>query len=177
VPSVVVPLLLAITAEAGAQAPAQDRVVVDASGGGDFAALVVDAVSGPSGEDPRGNVALTQSGVSVGGPVTCLAVSGSTATIVFDDPVFIPIKFTVADNGPPGSGLDTVRGVGFELDAADCSPIDDLPAVALPIGDIAVHDAHPGPVTKEQCKRGGFAQFGFPNQGQCVAAVQRGPKP
>lgn len=32
------------------------------------------------------------------------------------------------------------------------------------------------PTTKEQCKDGGFAAFGFKNQGQCVAFVERGPK-
>ena len=30
---------------------------------------------------------------------------------------------------------------------------------------------------QHQCKHGGYAQFGFKNQGQCVAIVQRGPKP
>jgi hypothetical protein len=42
-------------------------------------------------------------------------------------------------------------------------------------GDIAVHDAEP--LSKDQCKNGGWAQFGFKNQGQCVAFVQRGPQP
>jgi Ricin-type beta-trefoil lectin domain len=29
------------------------------------------------------------------------------------------------------------------------------------------------PATKGQCKKGGYAQFGFKNQGRCVASVQR----
>ena len=33
------------------------------------------------------------------------------------------------------------------------------------------------PTTKDQCKHGGWKQFGFKNQGRCVAFVQRGPKP
>jgi hypothetical protein len=33
------------------------------------------------------------------------------------------------------------------------------------------------PTSKAQCKNGGFARFGFKNQGQCVAFVQRGSKP
>jgi hypothetical protein len=37
--------------------------------------------------------------------------------------------------------------------------------------------APPAPRSNEQCKNGGWAQFGFKNQGQCVAFVQRGPKP
>ena len=32
------------------------------------------------------------------------------------------------------------------------------------------------PTTKEQCKKGGYEEFGFKNQGQCVAFVERGPK-
>jgi hypothetical protein len=32
-----------------------------------------------------------------------------------------------------------------------------------------------GPATKDQCKKGGYVQFGFKNQGQCVASVQRHP--
>jgi hypothetical protein len=35
----------------------------------------------------------------------------------------------------------------------------------------------PTPTTKEQCKDGGWPQFGFANQGQCVAFVERGPGP
>ena len=32
------------------------------------------------------------------------------------------------------------------------------------------------PTTKEQCKKGGYEEFGFKNQGQCVAFIERGPK-
>jgi hypothetical protein len=37
----------------------------------------------------------------------------------------------------------------------------------------------PLPTSKEQCKSGGWRTFGatFKNQGQCVAFVERGPKP
>ena len=34
-----------------------------------------------------------------------------------------------------------------------------------------------GPTHKAQCENGGYTQLGFKNQGQCVAFVQRGPKP
>lgn len=33
------------------------------------------------------------------------------------------------------------------------------------------------PTTTAQCKNGGWRNYGFKNQGQCVAFVQRGPKP
>ena len=44
-------------------------------------------------------------------------------------------------------------------------------------GDLVVVDAHPGPTSKDQRTYGGFASVGFRNQGQCVASVNRGPKP
>lgn len=34
-----------------------------------------------------------------------------------------------------------------------------------------------GPTSKDQCKNGGYAAYGYPNQGQCVAYVERGPHP
>jgi hypothetical protein len=42
-----------------------------------------------------------------------------------------------------------------------------------------VVDAQPLPTSKDQCKNGGWRGFGdtFKNQGQCVAFVERGPKP
>jgi hypothetical protein len=33
------------------------------------------------------------------------------------------------------------------------------------------------PTSKAECKDGGWRQFGFRNQGECVAFVNRGPKP
>ncbi len=30
-----------------------------------------------------------------------------------------------------------------------------------------------GPTTKEDCKKGGYAEFGFKNQGQCIKAVNQ----
>jgi hypothetical protein len=54
-------------------------------------------------------------------------------------------------------------------------------SVVQPIGfsDISVVDASAVPTSKEQCKNGGWRTFGdtFKNQGQCVAFVERGPKP
>jgi hypothetical protein len=44
-----------------------------------------------------------------------------------------------------------------------------------PIG-IAVTPLPRVPTTKEQCKDGGWEQFGFKYQGQCLAFVNRGPQ-
>ena len=45
--------------------------------------------------------------------------------------------------------------------------------------DFVVHDAPNVPTAKSQCMSGGWGQFGsmFNNQGQCIAYVERGPKP
>ena len=48
-----------------------------------------------------------------------------------------------------------------------------VPAGVNPI-EIAVTSAPRTPATKEQCKDGGWRAFGFRNQGQCVASVNRG---
>ena len=32
-----------------------------------------------------------------------------------------------------------------------------------------VVDAQPAPTSKDQCKKGGWTEFGFKNQGQCVS--------
>ena len=40
-------------------------------------------------------------------------------------------------------------------------------------GDITVTDAQPLPTSEEQCKHGGWAQFGFDNRKQCVRSVRQ----
>ena len=42
-------------------------------------------------------------------------------------------------------------------------------------GTTTVYDFEPGsPATKEDCKNGGFADYGFANQGQCIRFVNTG---
>jgi hypothetical protein len=43
----------------------------------------------------------------------------------------------------------------------------------LVTGDIVIHDAPPLPTSKDQCKDGGWRDYGttFKNQGQCVSYV------
>jgi hypothetical protein len=41
-------------------------------------------------------------------------------------------------------------------------------------GDITVVDAQPPPTTPGQCLNDGWRQFGFANQGLCLAFVNRG---
>jgi hypothetical protein len=172
--------LAVLTAPATAQVATEDSVTGRASGGF-FDEIQIDVRSGPSGESPRGTAFITF-GPTLGGTVTCLAVSGNTATLVVADDVagagqrFLGIQ--VVDNAGTGAA-DTMDVQPFR-EPSDCSPI--LPTIFFtPIasGDFVVVDAPPLPTSKEQCKRGGWRNFGtrFKNEGQCVAFVQRGPKP
>ena len=144
-----------------------------------FRVLAINATSGPSGEDPSGQVDFfvfpdTSSAIHIQGPVTCLAVTGNTAVI------------NVQHQAQPFFGIVTVQAVDDQLDTfdalptgrapTDCSP---LPPSGLPTavfagtGDITVVDAQPPPTTKDQCKDDGWKQFGFKNQGLCLAFVGR----
>ncbi len=51
-----------------------------------------------------------------------------------------------------------------------------VPAGDVPLG-VAVSPLSRAPTTKQQCKNGGYRQFGSRNQGQCIAFVNRGPQP
>jgi hypothetical protein len=177
---------------AAAQAPGADSVtgVADPSLGGDFSLrYAFAATSGPSGERPAGSVLVTGISHLIGfpdrvlsdAPVTCLAVAGHRATIGVD--------LVNADGGPGyGFGLIFVEdGAGAVADrfafavvpaAATVCPLE--PTVALqPIeqGDIVVHDAHAAlPVVKAQCKRGGWAAFGFASRRACDRFVRLRPR-
>lgn len=173
----VVGVVLALPGVSGAQAPpAQDSVVL--TGGpaqaASFTVIAVSAASGPSGENPTGQIRFDVFGnqVQLGGPVTCLAVSGNTATINFRQPTgpFAGINTVeVVDNQP-----DTFTAAPTFREPTDCSPLDPIFArYSLSGGNITVVDAPPLPTSRGQCKEGGWQQFGFKNQGQCVASLNR----
>ena len=78
-----------------------------------------------------------------------------------------------------GSGSVPDRTALFaSVTPLDCSPLDSALSSPLRSGDIVVTDAVPVPSSKDECKAGGWRNFGatFKNEGQCVAFVQRGPK-
>jgi hypothetical protein len=165
---------------ASAQAPAQDSVVLTSgpAQAGSYLGIEINATSGPSGENPTGQIRANAFGlIQLGGPVFCLAVSGNTATINFEDRIggFGILTVQVVDGQP-----DTFDAVPAGRAPTDCSP---LPPSGLggPVigGDITVVDAPAVPTLKDQCTNGGWRNYGatFKNQGQCVAFVQRGPKP
>jgi hypothetical protein len=135
------------------------------------------ATSGPNGENPSGLVRFSNGPANFGGPVTCLNVSGDTATITFvSDPSIISqppinaegnITVTVTDDQP-----DTFASGGQASTPTECpqSPPDTSGVEQLSNGDITVVDAQ-APTAKAQCKNGGWKEFGFKNQGRCVAFV------
>jgi hypothetical protein len=71
---------------------------------------------------------------------------------------------------------DYLLGVIGLAAVAMSSPCFSLPPSGLggPLssGDITVVDAPPLPTAKAQCKNGGWKQFGFKNQGRCIAFVK-----
>ncbi len=168
----------------------------------------IDVHSSPSGQPPAGTLSYSfgSAGYNETVPsalVTCLAVSGNRAVIggyglrtqggysYYEIPPFKPpppayvgFYFFVVDNGPPGTvpftGPDQIAfELGNSTPPTDCATLAWPDLTLLAQGDIVVHDAPAVPTSNEQCKNGGWRNFGdhFKNQGQCVAFVERGPKP
>lgn len=141
---------------------------------------IIDARSGPSGENPSGQVVheLIPGGPSSSDPVTCLNVDGNRATVAAHLSFFGgAYVFGVEDNG--AGGQDRLVAEQVPVAPTQC-PAPAPPGTGLLVvdGDFIVHDASPFPATPEQCKKGGWQNYpGFKNQGQCVAFVERGPRP
>jgi hypothetical protein len=157
-----------------------------------FFNIHVDAHSGPSGENPGGSASFGSTiemqgpggqnfpvDFVVSGPVTCLNVTGNEAVIKINATFVIfggggffaePVEINLVDNGGSGSDLFSAQGTSAPADCSGGSvsgfPLD---------GRAVVFDAKPLPTTKDQCKGDGWKQFGFKNQGQCIAFVNHGP--
>ena len=162
----------------GAQTP-QDSVTL--TGGpahaGFITLLGLEATSGPAGEHPTGEVRFEvfDDSFAFAGPVTCLAVSGHTAIINFQDQIsgLGNVKVLAVDGQPDSFDL-----LGFGQAPTDCSPLPP-PSIGGPLsgGDITITDAPPLPTSKDQCKNGGWKTYGvFKNQGDCVSFVATGGK-
>jgi hypothetical protein len=190
----VVVLLVAVP-PATAQAPAGDSVtgdLFDRDTG--LQVFVLDVHSDPSGENPTGTLEWHVGGglgPSWSATVTCLSVSSSTAVIGFSGTMFFlgdsrPTAglIRVVDGGGPSSALDsfeTAETQGPPNGAPIPGPTDcsSYPSSFTPSdsgvnhsGDITVIDAPPLPITKDQCKNGGWRNFpGFRNQGDCISFV------
>jgi len=161
----------ALAAPPSAPAPAQDAVTGSGTAGF-YGQFLIDARSGPSGESPSGSVSVAGA-VFFNGPVTCLAVTGNVAVLNVQTSQFGLVTLEITDSSAAGTP-DVIDGIPTQRAPGDCSPFSGGVADNVGSGDIVVRDAPPSPTSKDQCKNGGFAAFGFRNQGQCVASVQRG---
>jgi hypothetical protein len=161
---------------AAAQMPTQDSVTGSAATGfgRGFALYTLDVRSGPSGEDPAGTVTIN-SFFGVIGPldVTCLSVSANKAGMIVraPDPTsdVAGLAIAVQDDGPGQDRIDFHTLAALPGDCPVPSEVSD-PTVS---GDITITDAQPLPTSKEQCKHGGWAQFGFDNRKQCIRSVRQ----
>jgi hypothetical protein len=134
----------------------------------------LDAHSGPRGENPTGEASMHERAFFNGGPVTCLNVIGNKAVVGGTG-----YLFEVEDNAGTGTPDRFSGPPGLFLGTPTTCPSDlDVPLRGVTSGDLVVHDALGPPTSKDQCKHGGWRNYpGFKNEGQCVAFVQRGPKP
>jgi hypothetical protein len=192
--------LLALPGVSVGQTAAQDAVVGSVQTPPDDvvpSGFSVDAHSGPSGENPVGTIRWGSGHLIEHAAVTCLAVTGHTAVVGFTGEGSLSVLLShwafvgfvrIVD---AGVGIDTVERaftfVGPDVFIED--PIEPAPGPldcsSFPSGggspftygegDIVVTDAQPLPTAKDECKNGGWRNYGtkFQNQGQCVAFVVR----
>jgi hypothetical protein len=144
----------------------------------------LDAHSGPSGEDPSGTVSFPEVGI-VDSPITCLEVrrvtffGGSFLQATMNFPAFGQVTMQISDGGVPDQPVDVVVSqIASPRAATDCSPLafgDTNVRGGVTSGDVVFVDVPPAPISKDQCKDGGWQNFGsfFSSQGDCVAFVER----
>jgi hypothetical protein len=154
----------------------------------------VDVRSGASGENPSGLATwASRADRWTASEISCLAVNGKTAVIGFSGEVIdflseeassIRGLLLVVDGGGPNSAGDSFEWAlpgGSDVPPlpgpTDCSS---YPSTFGPTsvrvlnrqGDVVVTDAQPVPATKQDCKNGGWRNFGnFKNQGDCLSFV------
>jgi hypothetical protein len=169
--------LLALSATlastASAQVPTQDSVIgsgVARTVGSDATfSFEIDARSGPSGENPTGNVifrSTADASTFFNGPVTCLAVNANFGILSVNTPQFNAVGMEITDL----AGGDLIRAI--PTGTSSCGPIGAAVSFDVISGDVVVTDAKALPTSKDQCKNGGWKSFGaFKNQGDCVSFV------
>ncbi len=176
-------LALTFTLPAAAQVPAGDSVVGSGTArfvSPDLAGLTVpfsiDVRSGPSGEDPVGSLQLF---IAFDDP-TCLAIRSGGGQVA-DEAVInfrntltgarVLVRIAGGTSGPRQIWLSTASS------ASDCSFVPPISIAEVIEGGISIFDAPPLPTTTDQCKNGGWRNFGvFKNQGDCVNFVATGGK-
>jgi hypothetical protein len=160
-----------------------------------YTGLTADARSGPTGQGPSGTVTWTDriagDSLTTETHVTCLSVTdrvaiigvaGTRTSARFGYSLAVAGLVRITDGGGTASGLDTFESaIQIPIpplppppDPTDCSS---FPAGAVPFhneqSNLVVTDARPVPTSKDQCKNGGWAQFGFNNRKQCIRSVRQ----
>ena len=109
------------------------------------------------------------------GPISCLAVSGNTATFNFLSSILAgsAVTLQVVDDSPDTFSIITPIGGRAPTDCSPPGPGEFVITYQVASGDFKVVDAQPPPTTLGQCLNGGWRQFGFANQGLCLAFVSR----
>lgn len=173
-------IALAVASPATAAPPTTPSFQDHAYGSGtqvSFTTFDFDVTSGPSGENPSGFAVTDAFGAHfVASSITCLAVSGNTATYVGGlQPNLFGLayyKVTDIDNGPAGSNLDVIAGEASNT-PYDCTTRSYGSVGPITSGDVVVVDSPPAPTTTRQCLNGGYEAYGFASAGLCAAYVHR----
>jgi hypothetical protein len=165
-----------VVSPAFAQPSASEDSVTGGGSASSFINIAIDARSDPTGGNPTGTVSfevvLLGTTFPIGGPVTCLGVSGNRAVIGFNDVTFGLGPITV-------EVIDSPDTFGADVFPTDCLGDPDINPDPLVFGNLVVHDAQPTPSTKDDCKNGGWGNFTddqgepFRNQGLCESFVLR----
>jgi hypothetical protein len=176
--------VMALPGSAVGQTPTEDSVV--GSGVVSNINFDLDAHSGPSGENPTGTAVLAQVGdftLRIDGPVTCLTVTGNTAVIgmanSFGNTALGSAAFIEATDGGAADRIGVQLLFPPTGPPSVCPSSLGVPGGSFPVtsGNLVVTDAQPFPTTEDQCKNGGWRDFGvFKNQGDCVSYVATGGK-
>jgi hypothetical protein len=128
------------TGPGGPAAPTEDSATGHVTAGF-FGDVVIDAHSGPSGQQPHGSVTV-QGAVDFGGPVTCLGVTGPVAVVNVQTPEFGLVTMSLTD-GAVTSMSDVVEGIPTGRAPDDCSPFSGGIREEVTSGDLVVVDAEP----------------------------------
>jgi hypothetical protein len=174
-PIVAVVVLAVVVPSAAAQVPTQDSVTgsgVVLGGSNATFTFEIDAHSGPSGENPTGQVTFrstTDSSLFFTGPVTCLSVNANVGTLTVATQQFDDLGVEITDS-PSG---DLIRAAPTGMSGCESLVFGlDLPVIS---GDVVVIDAPQLPTANDQCKNRGWRTYGvFKNQGDCVSFVATG---
>jgi hypothetical protein len=134
-----------------------------------------------NGENCSAQVSATiiDGGYNIDDGTSC-GFSQGTGSISNTDPLLDPDG--LQDNGGPTKTIalqPESPAVDLVAQEACPPPETDQRGVERPQGeacDSGAYELVQGPQTKADCKKGGYKDFGFKNQGQCIASLQKKAK-